>query len=74
MPPSIDGGQCTPASVPLTSAQESMAPWTTICTATQQQGTPVVAVCAPLESPAAASIDTDGSAPAMPDAGADAGS
>jgi hypothetical protein len=79
-PPTIDGGQCTPASVPLTSAQESLAPWTTLCTATQQQGTPVVAVCAPLESPAA-SIDTDSSAPAMldagdaaPDAGADAGS
>jgi hypothetical protein len=72
-PPSFDGGQCTPASEPLTAAQESLAPWTTVCTATQQQGTPVVAVCAPLESPAA-SVETDGSLPAAPDAGADAGS
>jgi hypothetical protein len=72
-PPALDGGQCTPASEPLTSAQESMAPWTTVCTATQQQGTPVVAVCAPLESPATG-IETDGSAPAAPDGGVDAGS
>ena len=42
-----------------------MATWTTVCTATQQQGTPVVAVCAPL----AARIEADGSAATAPDAG-----
>ena len=32
--------------------QKKLAPWTTTCTATQQQGTPVVAVCGPLREPA----------------------
>jgi len=47
-PPGVDAGGCTPTSQPLTAAQEALAPWTTLCTATQQAGTPVIAVCGPL--------------------------
>jgi hypothetical protein len=71
-PPVADGGLCTPGSEPLTTAQESMAPWTTVCLATQQAGTPVIAVCGPLESPAAG-LESDGSADAAPDGAPDAG-
>jgi hypothetical protein len=79
-PPVFDGGTCTPGSLPITSAQETAATWRTPvgmpCTATQQAGTPVFAVCPPLQRNAppldggAASADAarDGAVDAEPDA------
>jgi hypothetical protein len=69
-PPTPDGGalQCNPASRPLTAAQEAAATWTTLCTATQQSGTPVIAVCGPLLSTSAApdaSTDATADGPAV---------
>ncbi len=78
--PTPDGGalQCVPSTLPLTADQERDATWTTLCTATQQSGTPVIAVCAPLQSTRAATgpdaaVDAamDGTAPAA-DGAADA--
>jgi len=46
-----DGATCVDGSESVTAAQEGMATWTTICTATQQEGAPVLAVCPPLEPP-----------------------
>jgi hypothetical protein len=47
-PPLPDSGACTPSATPITAAQEGDATWTTLCTATQQSGTPVLAICGPL--------------------------
>ncbi len=69
--PTPDGGalQCVPASRPLTPAQQAAATWTTLCTATQQSGTPVIAVCGPLRSaratPDASSTDATADGPAV---------
>jgi hypothetical protein len=75
-PPMQDGGFCSPSSTPITSGQEDKASWRTLCTATQQAGTPVIAVCPPLsttEAPGAdASSDAarDGEVDAGPDVAA----
>jgi hypothetical protein len=87
-PPVQDGGLCTPSSQAVSSAQEGLATWTTLCTATQEAGTPVIAVCGPLEGPAApfemgdgstdaagdgaAGAEPDATTTSLPDAGADA--
>jgi hypothetical protein len=73
-PPTPDGGLCTSGTVPLTTDQKKMAPWTTTCTATQQSGTPVIAVCGPLVSPATGSESGDGSTDAGLDGASDAAS
>lgn len=73
-PPMPDGGFCVPSSTPVTSGQEDKASWTTLCTATQQAGTPVIAMCGPLastvgpEADAAADASRDGALDAGPDA------
>jgi hypothetical protein len=74
-PPAQDGGLCTPGTVPLTDAQKKLAPWTTTCIATQQSGTPVIAVCGPLEAPATEPGDgaIDAALEAASDAASDAG-
>jgi hypothetical protein len=69
MPPvMIDG--CVPGSQPLTQAQENRATWRTGCTATQQAGTPVFAICPPLVESGDASADAarESSIDAAPDA------
>lgn len=73
-PPAPDGGLCTPGTLPLTAAQKKLAPWSTTCTATQQSGTPVIAVCGPLEAPAPATEPGDGSTDAALEAASDAAS
>jgi len=45
---SVDGGVCPAQDTSLAAA--STAPWTTTCSATQQQGIPVLAVCQPFTS------------------------
>jgi hypothetical protein len=78
--PTPDGGAmgCVPGTQPLTPTQEGFATWTTVCTATQQAGTPVIAVCGPLVSTRGAGLDastdaaTDGPAEATADAATDA--
>jgi hypothetical protein len=79
--PTPDGGaqNCDPGTRPLTAAQEGFATWTTVCTATQQAGTPVIAVCGPLQSTApttgpdaATDAASDGMASGPADAAADA--
>jgi hypothetical protein len=74
-PPTEDGGLCTSGTVPLTAAQKNLAPWTTTCIATQQSGTPVIAVCGPLVAPASEPGDgsTDAALDAASDAASDAG-
>jgi hypothetical protein len=72
-----DGGNCVPGSQPITAAQEAEATWTTLggCTATQQAGTPVFAICPPLTpvppvetGDASADAAREGAADAAPDA------
>ncbi len=70
-PPIPDAGFCAPSSTPVTPGQESKASWTTLCTATQQAGTPVIAVCPPLVSTTGAP-ETDAGADAARDAAVDA--
>jgi hypothetical protein len=73
-PPAQDGSLCTPGTQPLTDAQKKLAPWTTICTATQQSGTPVIAVCGPLTAPPEPGDgSTDAALGAASDAAGDAG-
>lgn len=71
-PPVFEGGTCTPgASFPVTPTNEAAATWTTSCTATQQAGTPVFAVCDPLAldgGAASADASRDGAADAASDA------
>ena len=72
-PPVPDGGTCTPSSQPVTPAQQRLATWTTLCTATQQAGTPVIAVCGPLvENPARSFVAADAAADATREGAADA--
>jgi hypothetical protein len=61
----------------VTPAQQKLATWTTLCTATQQAGTPVIAVCGPLvanparsfeAADAAADAAREGAVDAAPDA------
>jgi hypothetical protein len=66
-PPLPEGGFCAPGTEPLSTAQEGRAPWITSCTATQQAGTPVIAVCPPLQPTAAPVEGPDASADAAPD-------
>ncbi len=66
-PPLPDAGLCMPGSKPLSTAQEAEAPWTTVCHATQQGGTPVYAICPPLESPTAPFEGADASTDAAPE-------
>ncbi len=70
-PPIPDGGFCAPSSTPVTAGQEGKASWTTLCTATQQAGTPVIAVCPPLVSTTEAP-ETDGGPDAARDGALDA--
>jgi hypothetical protein len=74
-PPIPDAGFCTPSSTPVTASQEDKASWKTLCTATQQAGTPVIAMCPPLvstteapETDAAIDAARDGALDAAPDA------
>jgi hypothetical protein len=74
-PPVPDGGFCIPASTPVTSGQEDKASWTTLCSATEQLGTPVLAMCGPLTSTVGPETDAaaddaarDGALDAGPDA------
>ena len=72
-PPVPDAGNCTPSSQPVTPGQERLATLTTTCTATQQAGTPVIAVCLPLvENPARSFEIGDASADAAREGAADA--
>jgi hypothetical protein len=52
-PAGSDASVCTPASTPLTASQVEAATYVTVCTATQQSGVPVIAVCPPLRPPGA---------------------
>jgi hypothetical protein len=79
--PTLDGGgalNCTPATMTLSVDQRAAATWITTCTATQQAGTPVIAVCPPLSPPDAgvpeASTDAASDGAQVPaDASGDAG-
>jgi hypothetical protein len=74
-PPALDAGNCTPSSQPVTPAQEKLATWIScpVCTATQQAGTPVIAVCGPLvENPARSFETADAAADATREGAADA--
>jgi len=83
-PPGNDATGCVPATTPLTDDQKRDATWTTVCTATQQSGVPVLAVCPPLVATGAGMTPVDAAAeassggeageagPPAPDAGADA--
>ena len=60
----------TPPTIPTT--QIALAPWTTTCSASQQQGIPVLAVCAPLSDSKKTSAEAgaaDGAQPDGPEAG-----
>jgi hypothetical protein len=82
-PPGNDATGCVPATTPLTDDQKKDATWTTLCTATQQAGVPVLAVCpllvatgdgdaatTPVDASSEAS-DGGEAGPRAPDAGAD---
>jgi hypothetical protein len=60
---------CTPAITFLTPAQIQAATWTTTCTATEQAGTPVLAVCLPPEGGPVLDASTDATLDGPDDAG-----
>jgi hypothetical protein len=68
-----DAAPCAASTRPLTATQLRAATWTSTCDATQQAGTPVLAVCTPLELSGSASADAsvETGADASPDAALD---